>query len=422
MKRRVVVTGLGVIAPNGIGKDNYWQAIRSGVSGISKISSFDVSEYPVKIAGEVKDFNPLEYMGRKEVKLLSRFAQFALASTRMAVEDANLKIENEDNYRVGVAVGTAIGGFEIGERECATYYKNGINTVHPFSAMAMNPNSAVGVIAFEFKVKGPNITISTGCSAGMSAIGYAYDTILNNKADIMFTGGSEAPLLPVTFDSFCQAQVLTKGNGDPTKASRPFDKLRDGYVLGEGAGIVILEEMNHALARGAKIYAEILSYAMTNDSYSMLKMEPSGKEVAKTISLALRDAGLNSENIDYICAHGSSSIVADKRETQAIKSAFGEYAYKLAISSIKSMIGQSLSASASLQFITAVLAMENSCIPPTINYEYPDPECDLNYVPNQFHKDEVDTVLVNSFGLGGNNISMVIKKHRPIEQFTFQYC
>ncbi|HCJ66172.1 MAG TPA: beta-ketoacyl-[acyl-carrier-protein] synthase II [Elusimicrobia bacterium] len=411
MKRRVVVTGLGIVAPNGIGKDNYWQAIRSGVSGIDKISSFDVSEYPVKIAGEVKDFNPHNYMGKKEAKLLGRFAQFALSATRMAVEDARIDLTKEDEYEVGVAIGTALGGFEIGERECANFHKKGLNTVHPFSAIAMNPNSAVGVIALEFKVKGPNMTISTGCSAGISALGYAYDIISNEKAKVMLAGGSEAPLLPVTFDSFCQAQVLTKRNGDPTKASRPFDRLRDGYVLGEGAGIVILEELNHALARGAKIYAEILGYAMTNDGYSMLKMEPTGKEVAKTISLALQEAGLNPENIDYICAHGSSSIVADKRETQAIKLALGEHAYKVAISSIKSMIGQSLSASASLQFITAVLAMENNCIPPTINYEYPDPECDLNYVPNSVCERPIKTALLNSFGLGGNITSLLMHRY-----------
>ncbi len=411
MKRRVVVTGLGVIAPNGLGKDNYWQAISSGVSGISKISSFDVSGYPVKIAGEVKDFKPFEYMGKKEARLLSRFAQFALAASRMAVEDAKIRIENEDNYRMGVVLGTAIGGFEIEEREYAIFYRSGINGVSPFSVMTLNPNSAVGAITLEFKVKGPNATISTGCSAGLSAIGYAYDTILNNKTDLMVTGGSEAPLLPFTFDSFCAARVLAKGNGDPTKASRPFDKLRNGYVLGEGAGIVILEEMNHALARGAKIYTEILGYGMTNDSYSMLKMEPMGKEAAKSINLALEDAGLNPEDIDYVCAHGSSSIVSDKRETQAIKLAFGESAYKIAISSIKSMIGQSLSASASLQFITAVLAMENSCIPPTINYEYPDPECDLNYVPNSALQYNPEVALINSFGLGGNNVSLVMRKN-----------
>jgi len=412
MKRRVVVTGIGVIAPNGIGKDNYWQAIKSGVSGVGEISSFDVSQYPVKIAGEVKDFNPIEYMGRKEAKLLSRFAQFALSATRMAVEDAKLKTENEDCYRTGVIIGTAIGGLEIAEKECANFYLQGINNVNPFSSIVMNSNSAVGAISIEFNLYGPNATISTGCSAGLSAIAYAYDAIVNNRADIILAGGSESPLFPVTFDSFCAAQVLTKGNGVPTKASRPFDRLRDGYVLGEGAGMVILEELNHALARGAKIYAEILGYGMTNDSYSMLKMEPTGKEVAKTISLALKDAGLNPEDIDYICAHGSSSIVADKRETQAIKLTLGEHAYKVQVSSIKSMIGQSLAGSASIQFITAVLAIKNNCIPPTINYEYPDPECDLHYVPNHRRDAKVNAALVNSFGLGGNNISVVLRKYR----------
>lgn len=412
MKRRVVVTGLGVIAPNGIGKDNYWQATTSGISGISKISSFDVSAYPVKIAGEVKDFNPLEYMGKKEARLLSRFAQFALAGARMAVEDAKIKTENEDPYRIGISIGTAIGGWEVAEKECYVFYTKDINQVSRFAVGSFNPNAGVGIIALELKIKGHNMTISSGCSAGLSAIGYGYDALCAEKADVMITGGAEAPLFPFTFDSFCQAQVLTKRNGDPTKASRPFDALRDGYVLGEGAGIVILEELNHALARGAKIYAEILGYAMTNDSYSMFKMEPTGKEAAKTISLALENAGLQPGDVDYINAHGSSSLVADRRETQAIKLALDEYAYKIPISSIKSMIGQSLAASASMQFATSALIVKTDWIPPTINYEEPDPECDLDYVPNIARNGKkINNTLINSFGAGGNNISMVIKKY-----------
>lgn len=407
---RVVITGLGVISPNGIGKDTYWESVKSGKSGINKICGFDVSQYPTKIAGEVNDFDPAEYMERKESKRLSRFAQFALASTQMAIDDSCLIMDNP--HRIGIALGTAVGGLEIAEKECCTFYTRGMNYVNPYSSMMMNPNSAVGMIAIKFNVRGPNATISTGCSAGASAVAYAFDLICSNRSDVVIAGGVEAPLFPVTFDSFCAAQVLTKRNGDPSKASRPFDKSRDGYVLGEGGGILILEELNHALKRKAKIYAELCGYGMTNDCYNMYKIEPTGTEVASAIELCMDNAGLAAKDIDYINAHGSSSVVGDKRETHAIKTALGENAYKIPVSSIKSMIGQSLSASAALQVITSVLAVKYNCIPPTINYEEPDPECDLDYVPNKFRNGkEINVALVNSFGAGGNNICMAVKKY-----------
>lgn len=407
---RVVITGLGVISPNGIGKDTYWESAKSGKSGINKIRGFDVSQYPTRIAGEVNDFDPAEYMERKEAKRLSRFAQFALASTQMAIDDSRLIIDNP--HRIGIALGTAVGGLEIAEKECCIFYTRGMNYINPYSSMMMNPNSALGMIAIKFNIRGPNATISTGCSAGASAVAYAFDLICSNKSDVVIAGGVEAPLFPVTFDSFCAAQVLTKRNGDPSKASRPFDKSRDGYVLGEGGGILVLEELNHALKRKAKIYAEICGYGMTNDCYNMYKIEPTGTEVASAIELCMDNAGLAAEDIDYINAHGSSSVVGDKRETHAIKTALGKNAYKIPISSIKSMIGQSLSASAAIQVITSVLAVKYNCIPPTINYEEPDPECDLDYVPNKSRNGkEINIVLVDSFGAGGNNICMAVKKY-----------
>ena len=411
MRQRVVVTGLGVIAPNGIGKDNYWASIKGGKSGIVRVTKFDVSQYPTKIAGEVKEFNPARYMSERKAKFMSRFAQFALASSKMAIEDARLELSKEDRSRVGIALGTAVGGLQIAEEQCEIFHQKGANGISSYSAMAMNPNSGVGAIAVELRLGGPNITISTACSAGLNAIGYAFDTISNGKADVMIAVGAEAPLFPVTFDSFCAAQVLSTRNGDPQKASRPFDKFRDGYILSEGAGAVILEKMEHALERGAKIYGEVAGYGITNDSYSMHRMEPTGKEVARTMRIALENASLLPEDVNYINAHGSSSLVTDRRETRAIKLAFGDYAYKLPISSIKSMIGQPLAATGSIQFITAALAIENNCLPPTINYEEPDPDCDLDYVPNQARVHEVRAAMVNSFGQGGNNISLILKKY-----------
>ena len=411
MARRVVITGLGAIAPNGIGKERYWNALVSGHSGIKRISRFDSSRYPVKIAGEVTDFNPSEYMEVKQARRLSRFAQFSLAASRMAIEDSMLVLQHENPYRMGIALGTAIGGLEICEKECAVVHSSDIDEINPLSAMSMNPNSALGSIAIEFKMQGPNMTISTGCSAGLSAIGYAYDLIQSNKADVVVSGGAEAPLLPVTFASFCSAHVLSKSSGKPENASKPFDKSRDGYVLGEGVGMIIAESLEHALQRNAHIYAEILGYGVTNDSYSIFKMEPDGIAAGKTIELALQNAGVAPEEIDYINAHGSSSVVSDKRETMAIKQVFGNYAYKVPISSIKSMVGQSLAATAGLQLVTTTMAVEHDCLPPTINYEEQDPECDLDYIPNRLRSGRrINTALINSFGAGGNNISMIIKK------------
>ncbi|MBN1384500.1 MAG: beta-ketoacyl-[acyl-carrier-protein] synthase family protein [Elusimicrobia bacterium] len=410
---RAVITGLGVVSPNGIGKDTYWESVKSGKPGIDKIRGFDATQYPTRIAGEVSDFVPSNYMERKEAKRLSRFAQFAVASTRMAIDDSCLKIE--DPYRVGVVLGTAVGGLEIAEKECRAFYTRGMNYVNPYSSMMMNPNSAVGMITIKFNIRGPNATVSTGCSAGVSAVAYAFDLIRNDRADIVITGGIEAPLFPVTFDSFCAAHVLTKQNKNPSKASRPFDKLRDGYVLGEGGGMIVLEKLEHALKRRAQIYAEVCGYATTNDCYNMYKIEPTGTEVANAMELCLNNADLTEKDIDYISAHGSSSVAGDKRETNAIKTALGEAAYKIPISSIKSMIGQSLSASSALQVITSALVVKSNCIPPTINYEEPDPECDLDYVPNKFRNGkDINTVLVNSFGAGGNNICMAMNKYVPV--------
>ncbi len=411
MGRRAVITGLGVVAPNGIGKDIYWEATIEGRSGIGTISRFDASGYRTKIAGEVKDFNPTDYMSKKEARRMSRCAQFALAASQMAVADAQLEInEEEDAYRVGIALGTAIGGLEIAEEQCRIFQKRGREGISPLAAAAMNPNAAVGAVATRLGVRGPNISVSTGCSAGLSAIGYALDAIRYGKAEAMITGGMDAPLSPVTFSSFDATHTLSARNEAPQKASRPFDDLRDGYILGEGSGIVIMEEMEHALHRGANIYAEVAGYGITNDAYDLNRTNPSGRNAAKTMELALEDAGLDKEDVDYINAHGSSSRSTDKKETKAIKMALGQYARRVFISSIKSMIGQPLAATGGIQLITAALAIKNKCLPPTINYEYPDPDCDLDYIPNQARDEKIKVALVNAFGMGGSNVSMALKE------------
>ena len=416
MKKRAVITGLGIVAPNGTGKNNYWNAIVRGESGVCGIDRFDASGYPTRIAAQVNDFLPTDYMDKKDTRWTSRFSQLAVASARMALEDSQLVLEKEDGYRTGVAVGTAIGGLEVAEKECNKHFRKGINNLNPFSAMSMNPNSAVGMLTLMFKIKGPNITISTGCSAGLSAVAYAFDLIAEDKADIMITGGAEAPIFPVTFDSFCSANVLSKRNNNPKKASRPFEKTRDGYVLGEGSGFVILEERQHALSRGAFIYAEIAGYGVTNDCYSLVKLEPTGREVSEAMRQCLKNSALSPEDIDYINAHGSSSLFADKRETSAIKDIFGVSSYDIPISSIKSMVGQSLAGTSGMQVVRGALILKNNSIPPTINYEEQDPDCDLDYVPNHARKHRVDTAMLNAFGMGGNNISMVIKRHKDTEE------
>lgn len=412
MLNRVVVTGIGVIAPNGTGINKFWNAACAGRSGVKYISSFDTNKLPVKIAAEVNDFSPAEYLGRKKTGLLSRFAQFSLAASRMAVEDAGLLISAEKAHRTGIVIGTAVGGLEIAERECSNYYNGRIAQMNPFSSLSMNPNSAVGIIAVEMNIRGFNMTVTTGCSAGLTAISHAFDVIREGKADVVIAGGAEAPLFPVTFASFCSANVLTKRNDLLAGASRPFDRNRDGYVLGEGAGIMILESLDHALERGARIYSEVGGYAMTNDGYSVFKMEPTGQEVGETMMMAMENAGVRAEEISYINAHGSSSVVSDKRETVAIKHSMGKRAYDVPVSSIKSMVGQSLAAAAALQFVSGVMTVHTDLIPPTINYSEQDPECDLDYVPNKSRNGKkMNAVMINSFGAGGNNISMVLKKY-----------
>ena len=411
-QRRVVVTGTGVIAPNGIGIDNFWDSLIHGRSGIRKITHFDASSYSSKIAGEVHDFDPLNYMDPKSARRMDRFAQFAAACTRMAMDDANLAVSDRTSERTGIALGSALGGIPSAEEQHSIFIEKGLKRVDPLLAIKIFPGGALGQVSVEFGIRGHSNTISSACAAGADSVGYAFSTIRNDLADVMITGGAEAPIVPLTFGAFCLISALSTRNAEPAKASRPFDKERDGFVMGEGAGILILESLDHAIKRDAHIYAEMLSYATTNDAYHMAQPLPTGDQAKKSMRLALQAAKIDPTEIDYINAHGSSTVLNDKTETKIIKQIFGENSYKIPISSNKSMIGHALGAAGSIELIASVLTIKHQFIPPTINYEFPDPECDLDYVPNKARNATVTTVLKNAFGFGGKNSNIIIRKYK----------
>jgi len=409
-RRRVVVTGMGVIAPNGIGTENFWNALTHGRSGISKVTHFDATSYPSQVAGEVKDFDPTNYMSPKSARRMDRFAQFAVACARMALEDAKIGISQEDSEQIGISLGSALGGIPTAEEQHSVFIEKGLKRVDPLLATKLFLGAATSQISIEIGIHGHSNTIAGACSAGTDSIGYAFYSIKNDLAKIMVAGGSEAPLAPLTFAAFCQIGALSTRNGDPTRASRPFDLKRDGFVMSEGAGILILEDLENASERGAHIYAEILSYGTTNDAYNMVHPLPDGAHAKRAIQLTLKHANMNPMEIDYINAHGSSTPLNDKIETKIIREIFGEYAYRIPITSTKSMIGHSLGAAGSIEAIASVLTIKNQFIPPTINYEFPDPECDLDYVPNKGRVAIVNTVLSNSYGFGGKNSALIIRK------------
>jgi len=409
--RRVVVTGVGVIAPNGIGIDSFWDSLIHGRSGVRNITHFDASSYSSKVAGEVHDFDPLNYMDSKSARRMDRFAQFAAACTKMALDDANLGACDRNSERTGIALGSALGGIPSAEEQHSIFIEKGLKRVDPLLAIKIFPGGALGQISVEFGISGHSNTISSACAAGADSVGYAFHVIKNDLADVMITGGAEAPIVPLTFGAFCLISALSTRNEEPTKASRPFDKKRDGFVMGEGAGILILESLDHAIKRDAHIYAEMLSYATTNDAYHMAQPLPTGDQARKSMELALQAAKIDPTEIDYINAHGSSTVLNDKTETKIIKQIFGENSYKIPISSNKSMIGHALGAAGSIELIASVLTIKHQFIPPTINYEFPDPECDLDYVPNRARNATVITVLKNSFGFGGKNSNIIIRKY-----------
>lgn len=411
-KRRVVITGLGIVAPNGIGKEEFWQANIKGQSGIDRITSFDVSELDSKICGQAKDFDPLKYIANETVKRTDRFVHLGLASAKMALEDSRLDLEKEDRTRIGVVIGSGLGGLLFHEEQMVASFDRGVGRIHPLSVPRVTPNAVSSHIAIQHHLLGPNMVISTACASGAHGVGEGFRKIQNEELDICFSGGVEAPLTIFTFGAYAALRVLSKRNDSPQEASRPFDKERDGFVLAEGAAILILEEREHALRRHAPIYAEIVGYASNSGAHHMVMPEPNGEDAASVIRSALKDARLSPQDINYINAHGTSTQANDKAETFAIKKALGDYAYKIPVSSTKSMIGHTIGAAGAIEALVSALAIKNDLIPPTINQQHKDPDCDLDYVPNQAREAKVNVAMSNSFGFGSCNVCLIFAKER----------
>ncbi|MBI5740292.1 MAG: beta-ketoacyl-ACP synthase II [Nitrospirae bacterium] len=409
-KRRVVVTGLGVVAPNGIGKYEFWNALTEAKSGVDLIMSFDTSNLNSKIAAQVLDFDPTDYVQKHVAKKTDRFVHFGLASARMALEDSKLALEREDRSRAGVVIGSVFGGVLFHEAQIISGYQKGFDRVNPLSVPRVSTHAVASHLAIEFRVTGPNMSVSTACASGANAIGHAFRIIQNNDADIVFAGGTEAPITAITFSAFCNLQLLSKENNLPEKACRPYDKKRDGFVLGEGGAVLVLEELSHAIKRDAHIYGEIIGYASNCGSYHMVLPEPDGIEAARVMNEAVQEADIDPHEIDYISAYGNATQPYDRAETKSIKRVFGEHAYNIPVCSIKSMIGHTVGASGAIEAVSCFLALENNMIPPTINYENPDPDCDLDYVPNRPRRARLNTALLNSFGVGNNNACIIFRK------------
>lgn len=412
MKKRVVITGLGAITPVGIGKDEFWQSLISGVSGIGPITRFDASDYTTQIAGEVKNFEPSQYIDKKEAKRMDRFTQFAVAATKMALEDAKIDLDREDRSRIGTYIGTGIGGIETLHDQFKVLFEKGPGRISPFFVPMMIANMASGQASITYGLQGPNSCVVTACATGTNSIGDAFKVIQRGDADVMVAGGTEAAVSPAAVAGFCSMKALSTRNDEPTKASRPFDKDRNGFVMGEGAGVVILESLEHALARGAHIYAEIAGYGYNADAFHITAPAPEGAQAAKCMAMAIEDAGLKTIDVDYVNAHGTSTPLNDKNESLAIKGLFGEHAYKMAVSSIKSMTGHLLGAAGGIECIATALTIANGIIPPTINYETQDADLDLDYVPNKAREQKVDVAISNSFGFGGHNATILLKKYQ----------
>ncbi|MBT2758984.1 beta-ketoacyl-ACP synthase II [Mesobacillus foraminis] len=411
MKKRVVVTGIGAVTPSGNDALTTWENIKNGVSGIGALTKFDTERYNVRLAGEVKDFAPEKYMDAKEAKRMGRFTQFAVAASRMAINDAEVRVgETVSPERIGVWIGSGIGGLGEFEDQHKRFMDKGPRRVNPFTIPMFIPDMASGRVSIELGAKGINNCSVTACASGANSIGDAFRVIQNGDADIMISGGTEAAITEMTVAGFTNMTALST-NPDPASASRPFDQNRDGFVIAEGAGILILEELEHALNRGAKIYGEMVGYGATGDAHHITAPAPQGEGAQRAMSLALNDAGLEPSNVDYINAHGTSTPYNDLYETQAIKEIFGEHAYKLSISSTKSMTGHMLGAAGAVEAMLSLLAIKEGIMPPTINYETPDPELDLNYIPNTSKEGQVDVVLSNSLGFGGHNVSLIFKKY-----------
>lgn len=409
-KKRVVVTGLGTVTPVGNDLETTWKNILNGVSGVGELTRLDKEQFPAKVAAEVKDFNPEDYMDKKDARKMDRFTQYAMAASIMAVKDSGLNITDEIADRVGVWIGSGIGGMETHEQQFKVFQDRGYRRVSPFFVPMMIPDMAAGQVSIALGAKGVNSCTVTACASGTNSIGDAFKVIQRGDADVMVTGGTEAPITTMAVAGFCSAKALST-NPDAATASRPFDKNRDGFVMGEGAGILIIEELEHAIKRGATIYAELVGYGATGDAYHVTAPAPEGEGGARAIKEALKDAGIQPEDVDYINAHGTSTEYNDKFETAAVKSVFGDHSYKLTMSSTKSMTGHLLGAAGGVEAVFSVKAITDQVCPPTTNYETPDPDCDLDYAPNEAKKRTVNVALSNSLGFGGHNASLIFKKY-----------
>lgn len=408
MKRRVAVTGIGLVTPVGIGNEATWEAVCNGRSGIIRVTKFDPTEHKTQIAAEINGFDPELYMNAKEARKTDTFIQYAVTAAKFALEDSGLEITEELSPRIGTIIGSGIGGMETYVNTVLMMNEKGPGRLSPFFITNIINNMAAGYVSIFFNAKGPNCCTTTACAASAHAIGYAAQAIRNGEADAMFAGGTEAPIIPLTFAGFNAMRALSTRNDEPSKASRPFDRERDGFIIGEGSGMLILEELESAKKRGARIYAEIVGYGMSSDASHITAPSLDGPE--RCMKAALSDGGVNLDEIDYINAHGTSTPLNDANETNAIKKVFGEKAYKIPVSSTKSMTGHLLGAAGAVEAAFSVLALEHGILPPTINQEVPDPECDLDYVPNQAREKKIKTALSNSFGFGGTNASLIFRK------------
>jgi 3-oxoacyl-[acyl-carrier-protein] synthase II len=409
-EKRVVITGLGIISAVGLTVESFWKSNLEGRCGVGLIEGFPTEEYATRIAAEIRDFDPSPWLDRKEARRIDRYAQFAIAASDMALADAGLKEGNVDPNRVGVILGSGIGGLREIDAQYDKLHAKGPGRVSPFFVPKMMINAAPGLVAIRHGYKGPNFAAVSACAASTHAAGVAWDMIQAGRADVFITGGSEAAITPMGLAAFTNMRALSRRNDEPEKASRPFDKERDGFVMGEGAGVVVMESLEHARRRGARIYVEVMGFGMTDDCYHITAPDPEGEGAMRCMALALESGGLAPEEVDYINAHGTSTPHNDVVETRAIKRLFGEHAYRLCVSSTKSMIGHLLGGSGGAEMVATVLAMKDQVVPPTMNYETPDPECDLDYVPNEAREREVRVAISNSFGFGGHNATVALKR------------
>ncbi|HJQ24991.1 MAG TPA: beta-ketoacyl-ACP synthase II [Blastocatellia bacterium] len=415
MNRRVVVTGIGLVCGSGRTKEEVWSNLLAGRSAIGQISRFDTTAFPVRIAAEVQGFDPLKFIEKKEVKKMDLFIHYAVAAAQEAMDDSGLRITDANATRVGTYIGSGIGGFGVIEREHEKYLKGGPGKISPFFIPAAIVNLASGHVSIRFGAKGPNSATCTACSTGAHAVGDSFKIIQRGDADSMICGGAEAAITPMGVGGFAAMRALSTRNDDPARASRPFDADRDGFVIGEGAGILVLEELEHARQRGAKIYAEVVGYGMSSDAFHITQPSEDGDGAVRVMTMALKDAGVEPHQVDYINAHGTSTYYNDKLETMAIKRVFGDSAYSVPVSSTKSMMGHLLGAAGGVEAGLIALALRDQVIPPTANYEKPDPECDLDYVPNAARRAELKYALSNSFGFGGTNAALLLKRYDEAE-------